>query len=64
MIGSSTAIRSVRERIERVAAIDFTVLIEGASDHSRSPVLLGFSVRLPSVDARGRWRERGRMWRS
>ena len=31
LIGSSAAIRSVRERIERVAATDFTVLIEGGS---------------------------------
>ena len=31
LIGSSPAIRSVRERIERVAATDFTVLIEGES---------------------------------
>ncbi len=31
LIGSSTAIRSVRERIERVAATDFTILIEGES---------------------------------
>jgi transcriptional regulator with PAS, ATPase and Fis domain len=31
LIGSSEAIRRVRERIERVAATDFTVLIEGAS---------------------------------
>jgi transcriptional regulator with PAS, ATPase and Fis domain len=31
MIGSSLAIKRVRERIERVAATDFTVLIEGAS---------------------------------
>ena len=29
--------------------------------HSRTPVLLRFSVRLPSVTATGRWRERGRM---
>jgi len=28
---SSIAIRQVRERIERVAATDFTILIEGAS---------------------------------
>ena len=28
--------------------------------HSRTPVLLRFLVRLPSVEARGRWRERGR----
>jgi hypothetical protein len=31
LIGSSLGIRLVRERIERVAATDFTVLIEGAS---------------------------------
>jgi DNA-binding NtrC family response regulator len=29
LIGSSRAIRQVRERIERVAATDFTILIEG-----------------------------------
>jgi transcriptional regulator with PAS, ATPase and Fis domain len=31
LIGSSAAIRAVRDRIERVAATDFTVLIEGDS---------------------------------
>ena len=31
LIGSSTIMRGVRERIERVAATDFTVLIEGES---------------------------------
>jgi DNA-binding NtrC family response regulator len=31
MVGSSAAIRAVRTRIERVAATDFTVLIEGES---------------------------------
>jgi len=31
LIGSSVAIRAVRERIERVAATDFTALIEGES---------------------------------
>jgi transcriptional regulator with PAS, ATPase and Fis domain len=31
LIGSSPAIRAVRDRIERVAATDFTVLIEGES---------------------------------
>ena len=34
------------------------------SVHSRTPVLLVFSVRLPSVEAKGRWRERGRMGRN
>jgi hypothetical protein len=28
---------------------------------SRTPILLIFSLALPSVEARGRWRERGRM---
>ena len=31
LIGSSAEIRAVRERIERVASIDFTILIEGES---------------------------------
>jgi transcriptional regulator with PAS, ATPase and Fis domain len=31
LIGSSVAIRTVRDRIERVAATDFTVLVEGES---------------------------------
>ena len=31
LIGASEAIRRVRERIERVAATDFTVLIEGTA---------------------------------
>jgi hypothetical protein len=31
--------------------------------HNRTPVLLGFRVELPSVEARGQWRERGRMGR-
>ena len=33
------------------------------SVHSRTLILLRFSVRLPSVEATGRWRERGRMGR-
>ena len=31
--------------------------------HSRTPALLTFLVRLPSVEPTGRWRERGRMRR-
>ncbi|HEX5097787.1 MAG TPA: sigma 54-interacting transcriptional regulator, partial [Acidimicrobiia bacterium] len=31
LVGSSAVMRSVRERIERVAATDFTVLIDGES---------------------------------
>ena len=37
--------------------------MRGQSDHSRTPVLLTFLVRFPSVTATGRWRERGRMHR-
>ena len=37
LIGSSFAIRAVRDRIERVAATDFTVLIEGASGPQPHP---------------------------
>ena len=36
LIGASAPIRLVRERIERVAATDFTVLIEGESGTARS----------------------------
>ena len=39
------------------------VPMRGQSDHNRTPVLLTFLVRLPSVEATGRWRERGRMHR-
>lgn len=38
LIGSSDAIRRVRERIERVAATDFTVLIEGESGSGKELV--------------------------
>ena len=37
LIGSSEAIRRVRELIERVAATDFTILIEGASGPEPHP---------------------------
>jgi DNA-binding NtrC family response regulator len=32
LVGSSAVMRDVRDRIERVAVTDFTVLIEGESD--------------------------------
>ena len=35
--------------------------MRGQSDHNRTPVLLRFLVKLPSVTATGRWREWGRM---
>jgi DNA-binding NtrC family response regulator len=37
LIGSSDAIRRVRQRIERVAATDFTALIEGESGPEPHP---------------------------
>lgn len=37
LIGSSGAIRALRERIARVAATDFTVLVEGAIDPQAHP---------------------------
>jgi hypothetical protein len=40
LIGSSHAIKTLRERIERVAATDFTVLIEGASGPQPHPSLI------------------------
>ena len=41
LIGSSEAIRRVRERIERVAATDFTVLIEGGTGPQPHPNFIG-----------------------
>jgi DNA-binding NtrC family response regulator len=40
LIGSSEAIKRVRERIERVAATDFCVLIEGASGPESHPSVI------------------------
>ena len=37
LIGSSRAIKTLRERIERVAAFDFTVLIEGSIRSTGAP---------------------------
>src|SRR3954470_6806523 len=42
LIGSSRAIRLVRERIERVAATDFTALIEGGFGPQPHPNSIGF----------------------
>jgi DNA-binding NtrC family response regulator len=36
LIGSSRAMRVMRQRIERVAATDFTILVEGASSEGKS----------------------------
>ena len=44
LIGSSSAIRAVRDRIERVAATDFTVLIEGESVPQPHPCFAGVFV--------------------
>ena len=43
LIGSSEAIRRVRDRIERVAATDFTVLIEGKSGPEAHPSFIRVS---------------------
>ncbi len=43
LIGCSDAIRRVRDRIERVAATDFTVLVEGASGPQPHPSFIGVS---------------------
>jgi hypothetical protein len=43
LIGSSEAIRRVRERIERVAATDFTVFIEEGSGPEPHPIFIDVS---------------------
>jgi hypothetical protein len=43
LIGSSVAIRSVRDQIERVAATDFTVLVEGGSGPQPHPSFIEVS---------------------
>ena len=48
LIGASEAIRRVRERIERVAATDFTVLIEGGSGPQPHPNFIEVSRPAPS----------------
>jgi hypothetical protein len=58
LIGSSQAIRAVRDRIERVAATDSPSSSKEGSVHSRTAVSLRFELRLPSNGATGRWRER------
>jgi hypothetical protein len=47
---------SVRGRPQSVPSTGHDVAVQ-----SRTPVLLEFSVGLPSVTATGRWKERGRM---
>jgi hypothetical protein len=42
LIGSSLAIRMLRDRIERVAATDFTALIEGGSGPQPHPSFIDF----------------------
>jgi transcriptional regulator of acetoin/glycerol metabolism len=50
LIGSSEAIRRVRERIERVAATDFTILIEGAIGPEAHPHFIDVSGQAPLGD--------------
>ena len=52
-IGSSAAIRAVRDRIERVAATDFTVLIEGAFGPQPHPGFIDFSCEAAVCDGDG-----------
>ena len=70
--GASAPLRC--QRPVRLSALVFFYLrsrLQGAvldrlreeSVHSRTPVLLSFCVTLPSVEARGRWRERGMVHR-
>ena len=53
LIGSSRAIRAVRDRIERVAGTDFTVLIEGGFGPQPHPRFV--EVRLTPAFYRGPW---------
>ena len=64
LIGSSQAIRLVRHRIERVAATDFTVLVEGASGPQPHPSFIEVSGE--AAVPYGYWQvgERGRMGRT
>ena len=50
LIGSSDAIRRVRDRIERVATTDFTVLIEGAIGPQPHPIFIEVSRRAAFSD--------------
>ena len=51
IVGSSLGIRAVRERIERVAATDFTVLIEGESGSGKELVARQIHELSPRRDA-------------
>ena len=53
LIGSSAAIRAVRDRIERVAATDFTVLIEGAMGPQPHPSFIEVCCQAPFGDLGG-----------
>ena len=53
LIGSSDAIKRVRDRIERVAATDFTILIEGAIGPEPHPDFLDLFGSAPLGDRHG-----------
>ena len=57
----SPALQDCRPRsvFQAVSPGSSWTLAAAESIHSRTPVLLRFSVRLPPVTARGRWQERG-----
>ena len=61
LIGSSDAIRRVRDRIERVAATDFTVLIEGASGPQPHPSFIEVFCEVALGDGDRKVARRGRM---
>jgi hypothetical protein len=63
LIGSSEAIRRVRERIERVAVTDFTVLIEGGSGPHPHPSFIEVSGQAPVGGGSGSLEGAGRMGR-
>ena len=58
---SPTGTEVIRRQVHDDPETSTGVLTKEESVHSRTPVLLRFSLRLPSVEARGRWRERGRI---
>ena len=57
LIGSTTVMQELRRKIERVAATNFTALIE-AGIRPQNAIWRRFSADLPGNGKTGRWRER------